>query len=219
MSFTVVSRKARSRFGSSSGTPAPRRSHHLVHIRSHLRQFLSMDLIIGHTYTKTPHHSGHTGTKSMMIAPIEQLEHLDHPLIGVRTRRHYLGFTADTMAKRLGISRTSYLRLERGERRIYFDKALAIAQILGCTCEQLTRMPTPDEVRELYITSQSRNITPVDDETGEILAPPADLAADNQIKPGDTVVFAGAHTIVEHTSSHTDSASLAAALEGWEDGE
>jgi transcriptional regulator with XRE-family HTH domain len=168
-----------------------------------------------------------------------------HCLSGVRTRRQYLGLSADEMAQRLGITRTSYLRYERGERRIMLDQAKAMASMLGCTCEQLGELPTPDEVRALYAEGQRRQKVLVDDETGQIIRPPEmpqdahhvapaiHPAAEScstvplrgfggapQEKPG---IVVAAHVDANAHDRPNDSAdrpiSLSQALEGWGDDE
>lgn len=157
-----------------------------------------------------------------------------HVLMGARLRRQYANISADYMASQLGIKRTSYLRFERGERRPYLDHALRIAAVLGCTIDELTRVPTPDEVSDLYREAQRRKIVPIDDETGAIIAPPPtsdtsntseldnliikdDGADDNlveqPIKPGDTVVVGDIHTTVAEPAAP----GLAEALAGWDD--
>lgn len=148
-----------------------------------------------------------------------------HPLISARLRRQYLGIEADAVAQRLGIKRTSYLRYERGERRVYFDHAIAIANILECTTDDLTRMPSAEEVSELYAKSQERKVTPIDDTTGELIGEPAIVAdatiLDNPINKAEgqadgIVVDAHAHA---HTTNTSTSDDLAAALAGWDDSE
>lgn len=153
----------------------------------------------------------------------------DHYLVSARIRRQYLGLTADHMAHRLGIKRTSYLRFERGERRVYLDHAFAIAKELDCKVDDLARMPSPDEVRQLYVASQQNKITPIDDETGELIPAPQDNTSeiDNLINktegakpehPGDHDIVVDAHATPNATNA-ADNQDLAAALAGWDDSE
>jgi transcriptional regulator with XRE-family HTH domain len=69
----------------------------------------------------------------------------DHPLKGAASRRRLLNISAADIAKGLGINRTSYLRLERGERVIQFPKALSLAKLLHCSCEELGLEPSLDD--------------------------------------------------------------------------
>lgn len=68
-----------------------------------------------------------------------------HLLTGLRARRVAQRLSAPQMAKVIGMTSTSYLRFERGERRVYLDKAVALARYLGCTIAQLAQEPTVDE--------------------------------------------------------------------------
>jgi transcriptional regulator with XRE-family HTH domain len=68
-----------------------------------------------------------------------------HPLHGLRLRREMRGLKASQLAQRTGVDTASYYRFERGERRIYLDKALTLAHTLQCTVEQLGIEPTADE--------------------------------------------------------------------------
>lgn len=49
------------------------------------------------------------------------------------------------LAHAIGVEPTSYRRFERGERRIYLDKALILASQFNCTIEELSAPPTLDE--------------------------------------------------------------------------
>lgn len=148
-----------------------------------------------------------------------------HCLISARTRRQYLGISADDVAKRIGIKRTSYLRYERGERRVYFDHAIAIASLLDCKVDDLTRVPTPEEIRELYAEGQRRRIIPVDD-AGVPLPAPVDATHDDAAELDNLInktQSPGDHDIVVDTHAHAHTANtstdLAAALAGWDDSE
>lgn len=68
-----------------------------------------------------------------------------HPLAGLKTRREMEHMRASDLARRIGVTTASYYRFERGERRIYLDKARAIASTLGCTVDALAHEPTPEE--------------------------------------------------------------------------
>jgi transcriptional regulator with XRE-family HTH domain len=71
---------------------------------------------------------------------------MTHPLAGLRTIRLALGIHPKTLADRIGITISTYHRYERGERRIYLDKAIVLASTLGLpTTDHLSREPTPDE--------------------------------------------------------------------------
>jgi transcriptional regulator with XRE-family HTH domain len=82
------------------------------------------------------------------------MELAQHSLSGLRPRRTLLRIPATQLASRLGVTTTTYNRFERGERRAYFDQAIALAAALGCTLEQLRRPPTIDEELELFRSSQ-----------------------------------------------------------------
>lgn len=69
----------------------------------------------------------------------------DHPLAGVRTRRQLKDIKAPALAKRLGVATEYFYKYERGERRLYLDKALALAKMLECTVEELGIEPSIDE--------------------------------------------------------------------------
>ena len=73
-----------------------------------------------------------------------------HLLQGVQTRRQMLKISAVDAAKALGMERASYYRLERGERRVYLDKALTLARLLGCTVYELAQEPTIEEQVEAF---------------------------------------------------------------------
>lgn len=72
-----------------------------------------------------------------------------HPLSSVRERRTIANLKAAYLAHELGCTEGSFGRLERGERRVYLDKALRLAQLLGCSVEDLARAPTLNEKIEL----------------------------------------------------------------------
>lgn len=84
---------------------------------------------------------------------------VQHPLQAVKERRQHLGIPAADIAKRLGLDIQSYWRLERGERRCYFDRALVLAKMLGCTAEQLGEFPNEAEALELYKRQLARKLS------------------------------------------------------------
>lgn len=79
-----------------------------------------------------------------------------HPLEGIADRRALLKIRAADIAASLGVATASYRRLERGERRCYLDKALAIADLLDCNVEQLGVVPDAEERIRLFGVSESR---------------------------------------------------------------
>jgi transcriptional regulator with XRE-family HTH domain len=81
-------------------------------------------------------------------------EFRDHPLGSVRHRRQLLRLPATYFANRIGVTVTTFNRFERGERRAYFDQAIAIAKALGCALEDLGRPVTPEEEFELFKRGQ-----------------------------------------------------------------
>ncbi len=72
-----------------------------------------------------------------------------HSLQGLRPVRDLLQIRAQTVADRLGCTITTYYRYEGGKRRIYFDQALSIAQLLRVDVGMLAREPTLEERVEL----------------------------------------------------------------------
>lgn len=78
------------------------------------------------------------------------MEIAHHPLMSARPRRQHLQLTVAQMAGRLGVTATTYNRFERGERRTYTDQALIIANMLGCSVEDLGRPLTREEELELF---------------------------------------------------------------------
>jgi transcriptional regulator with XRE-family HTH domain len=75
---------------------------------------------------------------------------MDHILSGLKPRRTLLDIKAVDIADRLGITLESYYRIERGQRRIYFDKAVTISRFTGISLEDLTREPTDEERVDLF---------------------------------------------------------------------
>jgi transcriptional regulator with XRE-family HTH domain len=79
-----------------------------------------------------------------------------HPLVGLGPRRRLLGFKAVDIAQRVGLSENGYGRIERGQRRVYFDKAIAISAFTGISLIDLTREPTEEERIELFKAGEQR---------------------------------------------------------------
>ena len=68
-----------------------------------------------------------------------------HALAGLRAARIRAGVDAQVLADRIGVTINAYYRYEAGSRRIYLDRAVALASLLGCTVDDLTRAPGPDD--------------------------------------------------------------------------
>lgn len=102
-----------------------------------------------------------------------------HPLSAVKTRRTVLDIKASDLAHILAIEPGSYSRIERGERRIYLDKAVRLAATLQCTVEQLAIEPTSEEKIAIYAAKQQshsgNNVLPKTTEqtTGTVVSIPA----------------------------------------------
>jgi transcriptional regulator with XRE-family HTH domain len=75
---------------------------------------------------------------------------MDHTLAGLKPRRTLLGIRAQDIADRLGITLESYYRIERGQRRIHFDKAITISQFTGIKLDDLPRVPNDEERVDLF---------------------------------------------------------------------
>jgi transcriptional regulator with XRE-family HTH domain len=71
---------------------------------------------------------------------------IPHPLIGLKSVRKHRGFSLSDAASVVGVHPTSYNRFENGTRRIYLDKAVALAQALRCTVDDLTHLWSEDEL-------------------------------------------------------------------------
>lgn len=67
-------------------------------------------------------------------------------LAGFKPIREALGVSVADIAARLAIKPTSYRRYERGERNMYLHQAVAVANMLGVTVDQLIREPTIDDL-------------------------------------------------------------------------
>lgn len=81
---------------------------------------------------------------------------MSHSLAGLAPRRKLLGITQEEMAHRLGMTLNGYGRLERGERRTLFDKAIAISTFTGIKLEDLPRIPDDLERVELFKAGEHR---------------------------------------------------------------
>jgi transcriptional regulator with XRE-family HTH domain len=113
-----------------------------------------------------------------------------HPLHGLRLRREMRGLKASQLAQRTGVDTASYYRFERGERRIYLDKALTLAHTLQCTVEQLGIEPTADE-----------QVAALRDQLGQSNSPaPATANDEDELSDWDTL-----------TAMHTGAGSVVAA--------
>jgi transcriptional regulator with XRE-family HTH domain len=64
-----------------------------------------------------------------------------HCLSGLRSVRHYRGLSLSEAAALIGITSTSYSRIEAGTRRTYFDK-----DALGCRLDDLRTHRSADEL-------------------------------------------------------------------------
>jgi transcriptional regulator with XRE-family HTH domain len=62
---------------------------------------------------------------------------ISHPLIGLRSIRQARRATVAELAETIGVAPTSYSRFETGMRRIYFDKAITLADKLGVRVDDL----------------------------------------------------------------------------------
>lgn len=110
-----------------------------------------------------------------------------HLLAGVRTRRQLLGIRAVDLAKRIAVTPTSYMRFERGERRIYLDKAVAIAKMLNCSLDELAIEPTLEQQVEMFRALKLRETDP-DVQWGEAMKRAMQNDEVNKAKPGDDTV-------------------------------
>lgn len=70
----------------------------------------------------------------------------NHCLAGLRYARVRAGVDVRVLADRIGVTTTTYYRYEAGARRIYLDRAAALASMLGCTVDDLMRAPGPDDI-------------------------------------------------------------------------
>lgn len=80
----------------------------------------------------------------------------NHPLSGIRNRRLIKDIPAETLAHKIGCTLAAYYRYERGERRIYLDKAIMLASLLDCTLEDLGRDPDAGQMAGYYLAKGAR---------------------------------------------------------------
>jgi transcriptional regulator with XRE-family HTH domain len=64
-----------------------------------------------------------------------------HSLSGLKPLRLARNMTREHLAAIIGVTATSYDRFENGIRRLYFDKACALADALGCSLDALRGDP------------------------------------------------------------------------------
>lgn len=69
----------------------------------------------------------------------------NHPMFGARERRLLAGIKTIQAAKAIGVDPNTYGRYERGERRIYLDRARTLARLFNCTIDQLAQPLSIDE--------------------------------------------------------------------------
>lgn len=65
----------------------------------------------------------------------------------IAARKAIPGLTQEGIAKQIGIDRTSYLRIENGERCVFVEEAIAISKILG---KQIEEIFLPDDVNSSH---------------------------------------------------------------------
>lgn len=66
---------------------------------------------------------------------------LDCSASGLKDARLKAGIDPQVLADRIGVNLRSYYRFENGTRRLYFDKACALADALGCSLDELRSAP------------------------------------------------------------------------------
>lgn len=64
-----------------------------------------------------------------------------HPLEGLKPARLRANLSASLCADRIGVTVQSYYRFEKGERRLYFDKACILADMIGVSLDELRKAP------------------------------------------------------------------------------
>lgn len=69
---------------------------------------------------------------------------MSNPLAGLKYQRIRTNTDPQLLADAIGVALGSYYRYEKGTRRIYLDRAIALAKTIGCSVDDLTRAPTPD---------------------------------------------------------------------------
>jgi transcriptional regulator with XRE-family HTH domain len=104
-----------------------------------------------------------------------------HPLEGVAERRRLLKIRLKDLASAIGVQPTSLSRFERGERRIYLDKAHTLARMLECSIEDLGRIPEGEEAARLFQRGeQLRKLSSMSDEDREAQTVLAEWAAEDE---------------------------------------
>lgn len=73
------------------------------------------------------------------------------PLKKLKTSRSSRGFTTSTMARSLHISKTMYIYIEKGTRRLSYDLALEISEIFGMTPDELFWDDTCEFLKDSFI--------------------------------------------------------------------
>lgn len=79
--------------------------------------------------------------------------------------REALGVKVTDVAKRLGLTAATYYRFERGQRRMYFDQAVAVAAMMNVPVGMFARPITTDEALELH----HRRLTDSEPKAGPVL--------------------------------------------------
>jgi transcriptional regulator with XRE-family HTH domain len=65
----------------------------------------------------------------------------DHCLAGLKSIRQDRGISPPDLARAIGVTTNSYYRYERGDARIQFDKVCLLADMLGCSLDDLRHAP------------------------------------------------------------------------------
>lgn len=66
---------------------------------------------------------------------------VNHCLSGLKSVRIAKGIAPVDLAQSIGVNLNSYYRYERGAARIQFDKVCRLADMLGCTTDDLRNEP------------------------------------------------------------------------------
>jgi DNA-binding XRE family transcriptional regulator len=142
-----------------------------------------------------------------------------HPLSAVAERRKLLKIKAATIAQRVGMTTESYRRLERGERRCYVDKAIAISRMLDCTVEDLGRDLTPEERIELFRAGdkQAELLARAGGDTGvaKALATWGEYNAAPDVHNAPNAPDIGLVVTRSPSPAHDDAAELADVIASW----
>lgn len=62
----------------------------------------------------------------------------------IKEQREKRGFSHDEVAKLIGVSRSSYFAIERGDKKLKLEEAAKLAKIFGITLDDLMAASTPD---------------------------------------------------------------------------